>query len=138
MIKEPNSIDECIYFTNRTIGNGSVKAWVYKQNCPKCNKALMGKPKGKNGKVQIRAKEYVCPVCGYNVEKESYERTLLAEIKYTCPYCRHHGETTIPFIRKKAKVFNQQEQKSTTIDTLRFQCSKCNKNIDITKKLKEV
>lgn len=138
MLKEPSFMDECIYFTNRTLGNGSVKAWVYKQNCPKCNKALMGKPKDKKGKVQIRSKEYVCPSCGYSAQKDSYEKTLTAEVKYTCPHCKHQGEATIPFIRKKVKVFDQEEQKSTMIDSLRFQCAKCNKNIDITKKLKEV
>lgn len=138
MLKEPTSIQECIYFTNRTIKDGSLKAWVYKQNCPKCNKSLMEKPRDKKGKIMLRAKEYACPSCGYTAEKESYEKTLHVQIKYICPNCKNQGETTIPFIRKKAKVFDEEKGKSTTIDTLRFQCSKCNKNIDITKRLKEV
>lgn len=138
MLKEPTSIQECIYFTNRTIKDGSAKAWVYKQNCPKCNKSLMEKPRDKKGKIMMRAKEYTCPSCGYTVEKESYEKTLHVQIKYICPHCKNQGEATIPFIRKKAKVFDEEQGKSTTIDTLRFQCSKCNKNIDITKRLKEV
>src|SRR3989338_8652813 len=55
MAKLPNSVDEVVYFTRRTIGEGKVVAWVYKQKCPKCGKAMMGKPKDSNtGKVQIR------------------------------------------------------------------------------------
>ena len=138
MLKEPTSVNECIYFTNRIIRNGLAKAWVYKKNCPKCNKSLMEKPRDKKGKIMMRAKEYVCSSCGNTVEKEEYERSLHLEVKYTCPNCKNQGEATIPFIRKKVKVFDQEQGKKVTIDTLRFQCSKCSKDIDITKRLKEV
>jgi len=46
MLNEPESMEDVIYFTNRTLeeGKGKIKAWVYKKECPKCNIAKMGKP----------------------------------------------------------------------------------------------
>lgn len=129
-LKFPNSMAECLYFTNRTIGdkmNGKAICWVLKQLCPKCKKALMGKPKdAKTGKVAIRAKEYVCPSCGYTAEKVAYEETLTASVQYTCPDCSSEGETQAPFKRKSIDG----------VKTLRVQCQKCSGNIDITKKMK--
>ena len=136
-LKEPTSIDECIYFTQRSIGEGKVKAWVCKEKCPKCGKALMGKPKDeKTGKPKIRAKEYQCPECKYIAEKDEYESTLKAQIKYTCPYCICDGEIEIPFKRKKVQRFNEDRGKKETVEAIRFQCSKCKRDIDITKKMK--
>ena len=121
-----------IYFTKRSINDkGSVKAWVYKQKCPKCKKVLMGKPVDKKtGKVKIRAKEYTCRECGYTVEKKEYEESLTCEIKYTCPKCSYEGETEIPFKRKRVKVNNKMA------DALVFNCNKCGGKILITKKMK--
>ncbi len=122
----PDSMDDLVYFTNRSIGTGKAVVWVYKQLCPKCGKAKMGKPV-ENGKIKIRAKEYVCPNCGYTVDKKEYEDSLEANIIYVCPECGFNGEKTIPFKRKNIKG----------VLTLRFQCDKCNANIDVTKKMKE-
>ncbi len=128
-LKQPSSADECVYFTRRTIGSGNVMAWVFRNPCPKCGKSLMGKQVDKKtGKVLIRAKEYVCPSCGYLAEKQAYEDTLTANIEYTCPSCSNSGEIQIPFKRKKVQG----------VDVLRFQCQKCAANIDITKKMKEI
>lgn len=128
-LKQPTNADECVYFTRRIIGNGKVMAWVFRNTCPKCGKALMGKPVDKKtGKVSIRAKEYVCPSCGYTAEKNAYEETLTANIEYTCQSCNYSGELQIPFKRKKVQG----------VDSLRFQCQKCKANIDITKKMKEI
>jgi predicted RNA-binding Zn-ribbon protein involved in translation (DUF1610 family) len=86
----------------------------------------MGKPV-EDGKVKIRAKEYVCPECGHREEKVAYEEKLTASIAYTCPKCKHAGEIQIPFKRKsvdgtKALVFN---------------CQKCSEKMLITKKMKD-
>ena len=136
-IKEPTSTDECIYFTQRTIGDGKAKTWVYKEKCPECGKALMGKPRDKKtGRPKIRANEYQCPECKYTVEKEEYELTLKAQIKYTCPHCKNEGESEIPFKRKKIQRFNEEKGKKETVEVLRTRCSKCGKDIDITKKMK--
>jgi uncharacterized CHY-type Zn-finger protein len=127
-MKMPNSVEECVYFTNRTLGEGKAMCWVFKQNCPKCKKSLMGKPKdSKTGKAMIRAKEYVCPSCKYTVEKTEYEETLTASIMYTCPACRNKGEIEAPFKRKSIEG----------VKTLRVNCQKCKANIDITKKMKD-
>ena len=128
VLKQPESMDECVYFTQRSIddGKGSVKVWVFKQTCPKCGKAIMGKPRDKKGKVLTRAKECVCPSCGYSVEKQAYEDSLTANAEYKCPSCGSSGETHIPFKRKNIEG----------IPTLRFQCSKCKTHIDVTKKMK--
>jgi ssDNA-binding Zn-finger/Zn-ribbon topoisomerase 1 len=127
MVREPQSMDELVYFTQRAIGKGNVRAWVYKGDCPKCKKAKMGKPTGPDGKAKIRAKEYVCPECGYTAEKNAYEETLQCEIKYTCPECGNTSEATVPYKRKKFQG----------MDAVVFQCGKCNAKIPITKKMKE-
>jgi len=124
---EPSSMEQCSYFTRRTIGKGQAMVWVFKNKCPKCDEGIMEKPKGENGKIKIRAKEYVCTNCGHVMDKEENEDKLFANIKYTCPHCNNKGELQIPFKRKKIKG----------VDTLRFQCQKCNENIDVTKKMKK-
>lgn len=137
LLKEPASMDECVYFTNRIIGNGKIKAWVFREKCPKCSKGVMGKPKDKKtGKAKIRAEEYTCPDCGHTVNKQEYEDTLTANIKYTCPHCNHQGETQQSFKRKKIQRIDEETGKKQSIDAIRFQCEKCKNNIDITKKMK--
>lgn len=125
MLKKPESMDECVYFTRRTIGNEKVMVWVFRELCPKCKKGVMGKPVEK-GKVKIRAKEYVCPECNHKIGNNEYEDGLTANIEYTCS-CGFKGEIQVPFKRKRIKG----------VETLRFQCQKCNKNIDVTKKMKQ-
>ena len=128
ILKEPESMDELVYFTQRNIGKGNAKAWVYKGTCPKCKKGTMGKPiDEKTKKPKIRAKEYVCPGCGYTAEKKAYEESLECEIQYTCPECGNSGEIKVPFKRKKFQG----------MDAVIFQCDKCKAKIPITKKMKE-
>lgn len=127
MLRQPESMEELIYFTQRTIGKGAVKVWVFRQDCPKCKKAVMGKPRDDKGKVKVRAKEYVCPACHFTVPKQDYEETLEASIEYTCPHCQHQGEIQTPFKRKNVNG----------VQTLRFSCQSCDENIDVTKKMKE-
>ncbi len=128
-LKQPESMDELVYFTNRTLdgGKGSVRVWVFKATCTKCKKAIMGKPRGSNGKVKTRATEYVCPACNYTVEKVAYESSLTANADYTCPACKSNAESQAPFKRKSIEG----------VQTLRFNCAKCGANIDVTKKMKE-
>ncbi|MBI4141866.1 hypothetical protein HY484_03005 [Candidatus Woesearchaeota archaeon] len=124
-LKEPQSMDECIYFTKRTIGYGKVKAWVFKEQCQKCKKSILGKPVEK-GKVKIRAKEYVCPECKYTVEKKQYEESLTCNVQYVCPACSYSGETQVPFKRKNIQG----------VPTIQVECEKCHVKINITKKMK--
>lgn len=133
----PNSIDECIYFSRRTLGEkGQAVAWVFREKCPKCKKGTMGKPRDAKGKVKIRATEYECPECRFSMKKEEYEDTLTANIQYTCQYCGHSGEHQMSFRRKKIKIFDEEEHKKKSADALKFQCAKCGKDILITKKMK--
>ena len=128
-LREPKTADECVYITNRYIGDGGqVMCWVFRQMCTQCHKGLMGKPRDAKGKVKIRAKEYICPACQYSVEKDAYEEGLTASVKYTCPSCSHVGELEIPFKRKKVEGVN----------SLLFLCQKCREKIYITKKMKEL
>ncbi len=126
MLRQPESMEELIYFTQRTMDKGKVKVWVFRQHCPKCKKALMGKPTGTDGKVKVRAKEYICPACSFTLPKDEYETSLEASIEYACPACGHEGEIQVPFKRKNING----------VLTLRFQCPSCNANIDVTKKMK--
>ncbi len=136
--REPKSMDECVYYTFRGIGEtGEAKAWVFREKCKRCGKGLMGKPiDEKTGKPKIRAKEYVCPECGYTENKQEYEEKLTCNIIYTCPHCSYEGKVRIPFKRKKVQILYEQSGKKKSIDSLRFQCEGCKKNIDITKKMK--
>src|SRR3989338_6364850 len=124
-LMELTSIDECIYFTQRSVGDGKIRAWVCKGKCPKCSKGLMSKPKDEKGKVKIRAKEYQCPECKYTVEQKEYEASLKASIKYTCHHCKNNGEAEIPFQRKKLKRFKEKKEKKKRVDSLIFQCRNC-------------
>jgi len=63
-------------------------------------------------------------------------KTLTINIQYTCPYCGHTDELQTSFKRKKIQRLNEETGKKQAIDAIRFQCSKCGKNIDITKKMK--
>lgn len=126
-LKMPESMEECIYFTRRSIDGGKIIAWVYKRPCPKCGKGLMGKPVDeKTGKPKVRAKEYVCPECSHTVEKKEYEETLDCEIMYKCPNCGKEGEAVVPF---KRKTFHG-------VPAIVFRCEHCNEKIGITKKMK--
>lgn len=122
----PNSMDECVYFTNRTIGSGNAKAWAMKMDCPECKKAKMGKPVEK-GKVKIRADYYECPECKYREEKKEHEAKLTLSVIYTCPYCLHKGEAETEFKRKSFEG----------VPSYIFICESCNKKIGVTKKMKE-
>ncbi|MBD3203150.1 hypothetical protein GF327_02570 [Candidatus Woesearchaeota archaeon] len=128
MVKVPESMEDLIYWTNRKVGKGHVKAWVYRGECPECKKGMMGKPTHPSGKVKVRAKIYVCDNCDYEVDKEEYEDTLDCECIYTCPKCEHKGEATFPYQRKTYKGAK----------ALVFKCSECEQKIPITKKMKKV
>ena len=128
-LKVPETMDESLYFTNRQIGDGHILAWVYKKECPKCKKTKMGKPVDpKTGKVKIRAKEYVCPECGFTEEKVEHEESLTLEAQYTCPHCGKEGESTGIFKRKKYQK----------ILSLLVECQHCGETIPLTKKLKGI
>ncbi len=136
-LKEPASMDECVYFTQRVIKDCKVKAWVLRGTCPSCHKGLMGKPRNpKTGRPKIRASEYTCPDCHHTLDEKTYEESLMASILYTCPHCKHQGETQVPYKRKKVQIFDDADLKKKTIDSLRFFCEKCQKPIDITKKMR--
>ncbi len=116
-------MDECLYFTNR----GDILAWVYRKLCPQCRKAKMGKPVIK-GEVKIKAREYVCPACGYTEEKEQHESALKLEAKYTCPECGKEGESTGEYKRKNYKG----------VPSYIVECQHCQAKIALTKKLKKL
>lgn len=127
-LKSPESMDECLYFSNRSVGdNGEVTAWVYRKECPKCHKVKMGKPVVK-GKVKIRAKEYVCPECGFTEDKSEHEESLTLEAKYTCPHCSKEGEGTTIY-----KLIGFKGVKAYVVT-----CEHCGEKIPITKKLKKI
>ena len=136
-LREPTSMDECVYFTNRASDKGKARAWVFREQCPKCHEGLMGKPRDpKTGKPKIRAEEYVCPKCAYTASLEEYEDTLTANVQYTCQKCEKSGEIQIPYQRKKVKIFDEEDQKERTAEALQFQCEHCNEKINITKKMR--
>ena len=126
-LKKPNSMDECIYFTNRISDSGRAVAWVFRKQCPKCKKGIMGKPQKKDGKFDKKAEHYVCYSCGYEESNEQVENNLILNVEYKCPHCAHEGETTTEY---KRKTFEG-------VPSYVFECQKCRKKIGLTKKLKE-
>ena len=122
-MKVPDSMEQCIYFTNRD----NVMAWVYRKTCPKCKKAKMGKPVVK-GKVKTRADIYECPLCKYTEEKVGHEESLTLEATYTCPKCKKKGESTGQYKRKPFQG----------VSSYIVECQHCGEKIPITKKLKNL
>ncbi|MBI1970330.1 hypothetical protein HYS47_01140 [Candidatus Woesearchaeota archaeon] len=127
-LRFPSSMDECVYFTRRATSKGKIIAWVFRQQCEKCKKGVMGKPLDeKTGRAKIRAQEYICQACNYTVGKDDYEATLTCSIQYVCDGCGASGETTAPF---KRKVFEG-------VPAIVFTCGSCGKKQGVTKKMKE-
>lgn len=125
-LKQPQSAEECLYFTNRAIDSGKAMAWVYRKECPKCKKGRLGKPIKKNGKVDKKAEFYQCPQCGFQENMAECENSLSIEVIYKCPHCGKEGETTAPYKRRTWQG----------IPSYVFECKDCGKTIGITKKLK--
>ncbi|HLC72211.1 MAG TPA: hypothetical protein VJH37_01380 [Candidatus Nanoarchaeia archaeon] len=133
----PASMDDCVYFTNRTLGDSRIKAWVLRKQCPKCKNGLMQKPRDpKTGKYKLRAKDYQCPSCKYQAPIEEYECTLTMSILYTCPKCKKSNEIQVPFKRKKAKMFDEVNGKYVTVDAVQFNCQSCQQKMFVTKKMR--
>ena len=127
-LKQPASMNECVYFTRRTTGDrGRIMAWARRIDCGKCGKAKMGKPV-EGGSVKIRAKEYTCPQCGFTEEKTIHEESLTLEAKYTCPECGKEGESTTLYKRKSFMG----------VKAYVVECQHCEAKIPVTKKLKEI
>lgn len=126
-LKKPESVEECVYFTNRIIDSGRAMAWVFRKECPKCRKGIMGKPKKKSGKLDKKADHYVCYSCGYQESNEQVENSLVINVEYKCQHCGNEGETTTEYKRKSFEG----------VQSYVFDCQKCHKKIGLTKKLKE-
>src|SRR3989344_2142829 len=127
-LKIPDSMEECLYFTNRSLDNGgTVLAWVYRKTCPKCQKAKMGKPVVK-GKVKTRAEEYQCPACKFSEDKTSHEESLTLQAQYACPACGKKGESAAAYKR----------QSYQRVPAYVVECQHCQAKIPLTKKLKKL
>lgn len=131
----PDSMDECVYFTNRSLSNekgayvGKIICWARRAQCPKCRKGLMQKPvDAKTGKFKVRSTEYVCPACSYTEEKKEHEAKLTAEAMYTCPECMKQGEGSVPYARKTYQG----------VKAILFECEHCKHKLPVTKKMKDV
>ena len=126
-LKKPESMEECIYFTNRIIGSGRAMAWVFRKECPKCGKDVLRKPLSKSGKPDKKSPVYACRSCHYEEKNEDVENSLVVNIEYKCPYCGNDGGASSKYERKSFEG----------VPSYIFECQKCKKKIGITKKLKE-
>ena len=126
-LEEPKSMDECLYFTNRTMDSGKAMAWVLRPLCERCNEGRFGKPIKKNGKPDKKAEYFECPKCKAQMTNEEAEEKLKVSIKYTCPHCGKDGEGQTEY-----KLKTYQGVKSYVVP-----CDKCGEKIAITKKMKE-
>ncbi len=120
-LKQPDSVDECVYFTRRALGpKGRVTAWAFWKECPQCHKGLMKRPK----KTSLT---YDCPSCGYAEPKAEHEAGLVVNVEYVCPSCGHAGEATTEYKRKSWQG----------VKAYLFSCAQCKEKIGVTKKLKD-
>ena len=126
-LKKPQSVEECVYFTNRTFDSGRAMAWVFRKECPKCKKDVLKKPSTKSGKPDKKSSIYVCKSCRYEEKNEDVEESLMINIEYKCPHCGDEGDTTTEYKRKSFEG----------VPSYVFECRKCHKKIGLTKKLKE-
>ena len=127
-LREPEDMSELVYFSRRSTPEGKVRAWAFRELCPKCKKVLMTKPVDeKTGRPKIRAKEYICSSCKYEVPAQEYEDSLELCVDYTCGACNKEGKTKIPFKRKTYMG----------VKSFLFECDGCKVKIPITKKMKE-
>ena len=127
--EKPSSMDECLYFTNRSLDNeGYAVAWVYRKMCPKCGKGRLGKPIKKGGKPDKKSDVYECPQCKYQEPNDKIEAELKVEVEYKCPNCSFEGMAATEYKRKRFEG----------VPAYVFECGKCKKSIGITKKLKGV
>lgn len=126
-LKKPESMEDCLFFTNRSIGEGFATAWIYRPVCQSCNKSRMGKPLKKDGKPYKKAEYYECPACKHQVPNEELEAQLKVEIEYQCPDCKNEGFATSEYIRKNFEG----------VKAFLFECEKCHKKLGITKRMKK-
>ena len=126
-LKKPESMDECVYFTNRDIGSGRAMAWVYRKQCPKCSEGVMGKPINKRGKPDKKAPVYECTKCHHQMSNEEAEKIMQLEVDYKCPHCGFEGQTATEYERKSFQG----------VQSYVFECQKCKAKIPLTKKLKD-
>lgn len=126
-LKKPESMDECLYFSNRSIGEGKAMAWVLRPDCSQCDGKL-GKPIKPSGKPDKKATYFECPKCKRQLSNEEAAEVLKVSVEYTCPHCKHQGETQTDYKRKSFKG----------VQAFVFSCEKCNQKIPITKKLKDI
>ena len=126
MLKKPESMEECVYFTNRAIDSGRAMAWAYRKKCAKCSKGSMNKPLKKGGKPDKKALYYECNKCGNKENNEETEKSLRLEVDYKCPHCGFEGQTTTEYARKSFQG----------VPSFVFACEKCSQKIPLTKKLK--
>jgi len=138
MIREPQSMDELVYFTKRVIGkDGKAMAWVYREDCPECGKGKMGKPiDPKTKKPKTRADYYECPECHNQIPKQEYEDSLQCQVKYTCDKCKKEGEIEVPFKRKSTKMYDPEKDKNVAVKAIVFECGNCGEKVYITQKMK--
>ena len=126
-IKKPSGMDECLYFTNRALDGGSIIAWVFRKECPKCKQGIMGKPKKKDGKINKKAEFFECYSCNYRESNEEVENGLTLNIEYKCQHCGNAGETTTEYERKNF----------LGVKAYVFECQNCKQKIGITQKMKD-
>ncbi|MBI4095788.1 MAG: hypothetical protein HY438_02920 [DPANN group archaeon] len=66
-----------------------------------------------------------------------FEGEELANIEYSCPFCKNSGEKQQAFARVAARIVNEKTGKSKKGEVFRFQCDSCGKDIDLPKWVKK-
>jgi len=127
-ITKPDSMDGCLYFTSRAIGEGYLTAWAYRPECPSCKKGRMGKPLTKTGKPDKKADFYECPECEHKIPIDEMDELLKLQVEYDCPHCHNEGMAETDYKRQSFKG----------VQAYVFLCEKCGEKIPVTKKLKEI
>ncbi len=107
----PRDIRLLLYHTQRPLGedeSGFCHLWVLRPKCG-CG-GLLFKKRGH--------KEFTCEKCGKAVVIN--ESDLIANIHYSCPYCKFEGDLQLSWKRNK-----------TGKKAFKFKCADCSKEVSI-------
>lgn len=116
MEDKPKDIKELDFFTRQILpGDGFAFMWVYKPECPDCDKARLKK-------LKKRAKVYTCTACKKNFKKDEYNELLKYNVEYTCPDCKKKGEAHGEWKKPKSR---------TSTVMLKFVCDNCGSKLKV-------
>ncbi|VVB74764.1 Transposase zinc-ribbon domain protein [Candidatus Tiddalikarchaeum anstoanum] len=122
MEPKPTSITGLDFFTRQVMDpDGFAFMWVFRPKCPACKKGVLSK-------LKKRDKFYTCSECGKQSSLEEYGNLLVANVEYTCPFCKKKGEYSNKWEKPASK---------TAPIMVKFECMNCGEKLKVMRMKKE-